>query len=163
MTTPTPFPLRSQRSHNNIQANPISVNTYTPTSALYMALHITVYMYIALRTLQLTSACINLSALLPSLITRPFNGGGERMTKYNHTLHCSLAPSIMNTSFSLQHVHTQSTEQLPWANSETDVVNLMWVWQCNVCICTLRSPWAAQLMVLCIHTQCTPVSNVDDH
>ena len=56
MTTLTLFPLRSQRSHNNIQANPISVNTYIPTSALYMALHITVYMYIALRTLQLTSA-----------------------------------------------------------------------------------------------------------
>ena len=56
MTTPTLFPLCSQRSHNNIQANPISVNTYTPTSAPYMALHTTVYMYIALRTLQLTSA-----------------------------------------------------------------------------------------------------------
>ena len=56
MTTPTLFPLRSQRSYKNIQANPISVNTYTPTSTLYMALHITVYMYIALRTLQLTSA-----------------------------------------------------------------------------------------------------------
>ena len=56
MTTPTLFPLHSQRSHNNIQANPISVNIYTPTSTLYMALHITVYMYIALRTLLLTRA-----------------------------------------------------------------------------------------------------------
>ena len=56
ITTPTLFLLCSQRSHNNIQANPIGVNTYTLTSALYMALHITVYMYIALRMLQLTSA-----------------------------------------------------------------------------------------------------------
>ena len=56
MTTPTLFPLHSQKSYNNIQDNPIGVNTYTLTSALYMALHITVYMYIALRTLQLTSA-----------------------------------------------------------------------------------------------------------
>ena len=45
MTTHTPFPLRSQRSHNNTQANWISENTYTPTSVLYMITHNKVHMY----------------------------------------------------------------------------------------------------------------------
>ena len=45
MTTLTPFPLCSHRSHNNTQANWISENTYTPTSVLYIITHNKVHMY----------------------------------------------------------------------------------------------------------------------
>ena len=45
MTTPIWYPLHPQRSHNNTQANWISENTYTPTSALYIITHNKVHMY----------------------------------------------------------------------------------------------------------------------
>ena len=98
MTTSTLFPLRSQRSHNNTQANPISVNTYTPTSALYMALHI-IYMYIALRTLQLTRA--QQTHPLDSLHTLVEAIGIHRLIQLVQTLTHPLLPCL----WYYKHVH----------------------------------------------------------